>query len=433
MTGFAPKQSLCLEERNPMRPKRLSILVPCLLIAIVLVFLFLHADHRDESVAVEPPSPPTVAVITAHVGTIANQLTVAGIFQPFQDVDVHGKVSGYIRHIYVDIGDRVHEGQTLAVLEVPELDAEVAGAKAGITQTQQNIDRLQNEVAREEADYAATHANYVRLKQASDQQPGLVAAQEVDDALAHDRSASAQVDAAKSAVAAAQGQLGVSRANDLRVSSLVQCATITAPFTGVVTMRYADTGSLIPAGTSENQGQAVVRLAQSDLLRLRMPIPEQDVPLVHVGTMVTIHVQATGQQFPGSVIRYTRDVSNATRTMLAEVDVPNPDLTLTPGMYADVTFALQQKKDALIVPASAIIQGDQPSVLLVDSSNRVLRRPVVVGIAGANEQEITGGLSAGDRVIIGELSTFQPGEKVTPQEASPDLVTYHQQTHKGAK
>jgi multidrug efflux pump subunit AcrA (membrane-fusion protein) len=150
-----------------------------------------------------------------------------------------------------------------------------------------------------------------------------------------------------------------------------------------------------------------------------------------VGSMAMIHVQATGQQFPGSVIRYTRDVSNATRTMLAEIDVPNPDLTLTPGMYADVTFALQQKTGALIVPASAIIQGDQPSALLVGSSNRVLRRSVVLGIAGANEQEITGGLSEGDRVIIGELSTFQPGEKVTPQAASPDLITYHQQTHKG--
>ena len=125
-----------------MRARRLSILVPCLLIAIVVVFIFLHAHHRHESVATEPSSPPTVAVIAAHVDTIANQLTVAGIFQPFQDVDVHGKVSGYIRHIYVDIGDRVHEGQTLAVLEVPELDAEVAGAQAGITQTGSTPNRI---------------------------------------------------------------------------------------------------------------------------------------------------------------------------------------------------------------------------------------------------------------------------------------------------
>jgi multidrug efflux system membrane fusion protein len=102
-------------------------------------------------------------------------------------------------------------------------------------------------------------------------------------------------------------------------------------------------------------------------------------------------------------------------------------------MYADVTFALQQKTGALIVPASAIIQGDQTSVMLVDSGNRVQRRSVVLGIAGANEQEITGGLRQGDRVIIGELSTLQPGEKVTPQEASPDLVTYRRQTQQGDK
>ena len=166
-----------------MRSRRLLIAVCCIIAVLFLVY-FLHNHHEGDGNAESAPAPLVVSTATAHTGFIANQLTVAGIFQPFQDVDVHGKVSGYIRHIYVDIGDRVHEGQTLAVLEVPELDAEVAGAQAGITQTQQNIERLQNEVAREEANYAAVHANYIRLKQASDQQPGLVAAQEVDDALA---------------------------------------------------------------------------------------------------------------------------------------------------------------------------------------------------------------------------------------------------------
>jgi RND family efflux transporter MFP subunit len=372
-------------------------------------------------------------VVAATSGRIANQLTVAGVFQAFQEIDVHGKVSGYIRHIYVDIGDRVRQGQTLAILEVPELQAEVAGAQAGITQTQQNITRLQNEVAREQAVYAAVHANYRRLKEASDQQPGLVAAQELEDALAKDQSAASQVDAAKSAVAAAQGQLGVSRAESLRVTSMEQYATITAPYNGVVTMRYADTGSLIPAGTAEGLNQAVVRLAQSDVLRLRMPVPEQDVPLVHEGSTVTVHVQATGQDFPGTVVRFTRDVSNSTRTMLTEVDVKNPSLTLTPGMYADVTFNLQDKQNALIIPAASVIQGDQPSVLIVDSSNRVQRRAVVLGIAGSNEQEVTRGLQPGDRVIIGGISTLQPGEQVTPQLAPNNLVQFQSTDQKGGK
>ncbi len=415
-----------------MRSKRLLIAL-CFVFAAFVVAYGVHRHREANATAETPATPPTVSVATAHSGFIANQLTVAGVFQAFQEIDVHGKVSGYIRHIYVDIGDRVHQGQTLAVLEVPELQAEVAGAQAGISQTQQNIIRLRNEVSREQAGYAAVHANYVRLKQASDQQPGLVAAQEIDDALARDHSAASQVDAAKSAVAAAQGQLGVSRAENLRVSSMAQYATITAPYSGVVTMRYADTGSLIPAGTAEGLNQAVVRLAQSDVLRLRMPVPERDVPFVHVGSVVTVHVQATGQQFPGTVVRFTRDVSNSTRTMMTEVDVPNPALTLTPGMYADVTFNLEQRNDALIIPASAVIQGDQPSVMLVDANDRVQKRLVNLGIAGANQQEVASGLHRGDRVIIGGISTLQPGQQVTPQEASVKLTEFQSANQKGGK
>ncbi len=414
-----------------MRSKRsLVIAAGCLAAALLLLF-FLHVRRLGNASAAAAPQPPTVSVVTARTGHIASQLTVAGVFQPFQEVDVHGKVSGYIRHIYVDIGDRVRQGQTLAVLEVPELTAEVAGAEAGIAQTQQNILRLQNEVAREQANYAAVHANYVRLKQASDQQPGLVAAQELDDAFARDKTAAAQVDAAKSAVAAAQGQLGVARAENLRVSSMEQYATITAPYSGVITMRYADTGSLIPAGTAEGLSQAVVRLAQSDVLRLRMPIPERDVPDVHIGSVVMVLVQATGQQFPATIVRFTRDVSNSTRTMLTEVDVKNPTLALTPGMYATVTFNLEEKDNALLVPASAVIQGDQPSVMLVDDNNRVEKRQVALGIAGSNSQEVTSGLQPGERVIIGGLSALQPGEEVRPQPASSDLADYQTSNQDG--
>ena len=415
-----------------MRTRRVLVTASCCLAAALLLIYFIRVHHQAGAASDTPPPVVAVSVATAHTGFIANQLTVAGVFQAFQEIDVHGKVSGYIRHIYVDIGDRVHKGQTLAVLEVPELQAEVAGAQAGITQTQQNIGRLQSEVSMEQANYAAVHANYTRLKQASDQQPGLVAAQELDDALAKDRSAASQVDAAKAAVAAAEGQLGVSRAENLRVSSMEQYATITAPYNGVVTMRYADTGALIPAGTAEGLNQAVVKLAQSDVLRLRMPVPERDVPLVHIGSQVTVHVQATGQQFPGTVVRYTRDVSNATRTMLTEVDVNNPDLTLAPGMYADVTFNLEQKNGALLVPASAIIQGDQPSVMMVDASNRVRKQAVVLGISGANSQEITAGLQPGDKVIIGGQSELQPGQQVSPQPAKNDLANY-QANQKGGQ
>lgn len=422
-----------MREASTKRSKPLLVIVLCCVAAVLVAALLFRREGKRGETKEAVAAPPAVATATAHRGAIANQLTVAGVFQPFQEIDVHGKVSGYIRRIYVDIGDRVHQGQTLAVLEVPELRAQVAGAQAGIAQTQDNIQRLQSEVSREQAGYAAVHASFNRLKQVSDQQPGLVAAQELDDARAKDQSAAAQVDAAKSAVAAAQGQLGVSRAENLRVSSMEQYATITAPYNGVVTMRYADTGALIPAGTAEGLNQAVVRLAQSNVLRLRMPIPERDVPMVHEGSTVMVHVQATGQQFPGTVIRFTRDVSNATRTMMTEVDVKNPTLALTPGMYADVTFNLQEKNDALMVPASAIIPGDQPSVMLVDSSNHVQKRAIVTGISGSNSQEVTAGLEPGDRVIIGGLSALQLGQLVTPQAAASSLANYQKENAKGGQ
>jgi len=137
-----------------MRIKRLLLIASSVLAAIGLSFHLSRTHHRAEAATEALATPPAVAVATAQTGLIANQLTVAGVFQAFQEIDVHGKVSGYVRRIYVDIGDRVHQGQTLAVLEVPELQAEVAGAQAGITQTEQNIARLQNEVAREQATYA---------------------------------------------------------------------------------------------------------------------------------------------------------------------------------------------------------------------------------------------------------------------------------------
>lgn len=414
-----------------MRGKRVLIYVSGIALVIVLIAYLLHRRHSESKASEQMPTLRSVAIVAASIGAISQDLTVTGVFQPFQEIDVHGKVSGYIRHIYVDIGDRVHQGQILAVLEVPELEAQVAGADASVNQSQQDIARLKSDIERAQANYVATHANYTRLKQASDEQPGLVAEQELDDALAQDRVAAAQVDASKSAVAAAEGQLGVSRADRMRVSSLVQYATITAPFPGVVTMRYADTGALIPSGTSESNAQAVVRLAQSDLLRLRMPVPEEDVPLVQEGSAVMVHVQATGQQFPGKVIRFTRDISSSTRTMLCEVDVPNPDMILTPGMFADVTFHLRQKQDSLIVPSAAIIQGDQPAVFIVDPSGIVQRRPVVLGITSANEQEITDGLQAGEKVIVGGMDTLQPGQRVQAHMASPELTTYHASSAKG--
>jgi RND family efflux transporter MFP subunit len=383
-----------------------------LLIAPSSLFLIGCRDSRPEKA-----SASTASVAHVTRGDLSSTLTVAGEFQPYQEVDLHAKVSGYIRRINVDIGDRIKKDEVLAVLEVPELNAQVAASKAQIQHSESEIARAKSEVVYAQADYVAVHAAYTRLAEAAKRRPGLIAEQELDDARAKDQDAEAKINVAKSALEATEGQLSVSKADNQRVQSLEDYSIVTAPFTGVVTMRYADVGSLIQAGTaSATQSEPVVRVAQSDLLRLRMPVPEEDVPHIHIGGEMQIRIKATGKTFTGQVIRFTRELNTSTRTMLAEVDVPNPDLSLTSGMYAETTITLQHKSNAITIPAGAVVkQGGNSYVLVVDSQNKVVKVPVVVGIQGANRVEISRGLSENQLVIVSGQSNYEVGQIVQPK------------------
>lgn len=388
-----------------------------LLVLPSFVLLSLGCRHSDEGQAAAA-QPPTAPIAIASRAPLTNTLSVAGEFLPFQEVELHAKVAGYIRHITVDIGDKVRAGQVLATLDIPELTAQVQGADAGVRQTQEQITRARSEVLRAQANYDAIHSAAQRLQQASEARPGLIAQQELDDALAKDRAGLAQIDAAKSALSATQQQLGVSQADRQHYSSLADYSRITAPFSGVVTWRYADTGTLIQAGTSNSGSAPVVKLAQVNILRLRLPVPESLAAFVRIGDTASIRVQAINKTFPGSVTRNNASLDPSTRTMQVEIDVPNPKGELTPGMYADVTLNIQRAGDALVVPVQAVDRsGPQPFVMLVDSSNHVQKKIVRVGVSTANRTEILSGLNNGDKVIIANLATFQPGELVTPRRS----------------
>ena len=376
---------------------------------------FVFTGCRETQADSVPIATAAIAPVTR--GDLSSTLTVAGEFQPYQEVELHAKVSGYIRKINVDIGDRVKSGQVIATLEVPELTAQVAGSQAGVRHSQSEIARAQSGVALAEANYAAVHAAYTRLSEASKQRPGLVAEQELDDSRARDLDAQARINVAKSALEATKEQLGVSQADNQRVQSLKDYSVVTAPFSGVITMRYADVGSLIQAGTASNtQSMPVVKVAQSDLLRLRMPVPEEEVPFIKIGGDVSIKLQATGKTFTGKIIRFTRELTTSTRTMLAEVDVPNPDLTLSTGMTAQTTMVLQAQKNVLTVPSGAVLKGEgRASVLVVDTDNKVQRVPVTLGIQSPDRIEITQGLSEHQSVIISGQTNYQPGQVVRPQ------------------
>lgn len=388
-------------------------------VSIAAAFCFVAAACKSNNSSATENTTPPASVVAVTRATLANTLTVAGEFLPYQEVELHAKVAGYIRRINVDIGDKVKAGEVLATLDVPELQAQVQGAQAGVRQTQAQILRAKNDVARAEANYAAVHSAAQRLKQASDARPGLIAQQELDDAQAKDQESAAQVDAAKSAFEAMQQQLGVSQAQQQQVTSMADYSRITAPFDGIVTWRYADTGALIQAGTSNAGSAPVVKIAQVSTLRLRLPVPGDIVPFVHDGDSASIRIDALNRTIMGKVNRSTGALDPATRTMQVEVDVPNRDGSLAPGMYAEVTLNVRRSGDALVVPVQAIDRSEaQPVVLVVDGQNRVEKRTVQTGITTANRVEVVSGVHEGEQVIVANQSSFQPGELVTPKQSS---------------
>jgi RND family efflux transporter MFP subunit len=267
-----------------------------------------------------------------------------------------------------------------------------------------------------EADHAALPAAAARLKQASEARPGLIAEQELDDATAKDRAAEAQIEATKSALSASREQLQVSQADQQHYAALSDYSRITAPFDGVVTWRYADTGSLIQAGTSNVSSEPVVKLSQVNLLRLRIPVPESLAASVRVGEPADIRVKATDEHISGKVIRSTDSLDRSNRTMQVEVDVANADYKLTPGMYADVSLRVQNDPNALTLPLQAINRSaDKSTVLLVDSRNHVEETEIRTGIEGSNRIQVLSGLNEGDRVIVGNLGEYRNGQRVDPQ------------------
>ncbi len=358
-----------------------------------------------------------VAVVLAKRRPVVNSLTLSGAFRPYQQVDVHAKVAGFIRKIYVDVGDHVKAGQVLAVLEVPELSAQVAGAKADIQRYQDAVRRSESEIQRAESTHAAYHAAYSRLKQASESRPGLIAEQELDDSMAKDKETAAQIESARAALAESQSQLVSARTDLDRLSALEAYSHITAPFAGVVTKRYADTGALIQAGTaSETQSMPVVQLAEWSKLRLVVPVPESAVPQLQLGSTVQVHVSAMNRDFEGRVARFADALNDETRTMHTEIDVQNSDGTLKEGMYAEAKIILKQHIDALTIPIQALERNNSGgTVLIVDAEGRVEERQVKLGAESSDRVEILAGLAENDRVVIGNRGEFRAGEKVRPK------------------
>jgi RND family efflux transporter MFP subunit len=403
-------------------------LITCALVTVAITgFVSLSACSGSADKGVEASGPAiTVGVTKVVKKSLGREITLSSELVPFQEIDVYTKESGYVKKLTVDYGTRVKAGEVMAVLEIPELEAQLQEDEAEIKNANNQVTRAQHELQRYQAQYNALHLQYTRLNGVFQSQPGIVAQQEVDDAQGKDLAASSQVDAGQAALEATQSQLSVARAKLSHDQSLYDYSKITAPFAGIVTERYANLGTLMQAGTgSSTQAIPLVKLSEDDLFRLVIPVPESYVRYIRIGDPVNVLVPSLNRTFPGKVARFSVDVRSDTRTMHTEVDVPNPQRVLLPGLYADAELELDQTADVPTVPVQAVSHaGEMTHVFVVNSDGVLEERNVQVGMETSSDAQIVSGLSEGEQVVVSDRSGLKPGQKVHPQQVA--MMEYHE-------
>jgi len=388
---------------------------------LVLCVGGLWSCTRPDKAAVRADSDiPSVAVARVQRQDLQRDLVLSAEFRPYEEVDLHAKVAGYLKEIRVDVGDRVQAGQLIATLEIPEMVDDNAQAEATRKRSQAELVHAQSELVRAQSAHETAHLNYQRLDDVMKARPALVARQEIDNALGKDRESEAQVDSAKAAIAAAEQQIRVAEASEQRVRTLQAYQRITAPFAGVISKRYADPGAMIQAGTSSSsQAMPLVRLSQTARLRLVLAVPESAVPKIRVGSPIGVHVTAVNRQFQGTVSRFSGRLQSTTRTMETEVDVDNSRGDLAPGMFAEALVTLDRHNAALSVPMQAVAGAeDKATLLVVDAQNQLVQREVRLGLETPERREVLSGLEQGEMVVVGKAAGLRPGLRVRPQEAN---------------
>ncbi|HUK91789.1 MAG TPA: efflux RND transporter periplasmic adaptor subunit [Blastocatellia bacterium] len=373
------------------------------------------AGAKGDSAETQPGI--NVGVVKVERRPMSQAQTLMAEFTPYQEVDLHAKVAGYLKTIYVDVGDRVKKGQLLAILEIPEQQADLEEAAAAVSSAQEEIGRAESELHEAQAANDVAHITYTRLAEVPKVSPHLIAQQEIDEAMAKDRESEAKVATSKAAISVARQRLAEAKAKQDRIKTLVSYTRIEAPFGGVITKRYADTGAMIPAGTSEStQALPVVRISEDDTLRLILPVPESIVGAIRVGGPVEVHVQSMNHTFQGTVWRFTGKVDTSTRTMDTEVYVKNADHVLKPGLYATARLTLDQAQTALAVPVQAVsVVGEKATVWAVKGDNTLEEREIKTGAETPTMIEVLSGLSDGDMVVIGSRSELKAGQRVEPK------------------
>ena len=402
---------------HPPRPRRAAILGLLLLIAAIFVVAFFAGyvpRHRRElqlvaEANVQQESLPEVSVVAAKRGSLMGNLVLPGNIQAVTEAPILARAEGFILRRYVDIGDKVNAGQLLAEIQAPELDQQVVQARAAVQQSQADLERATAALEQGKANEQLAKVTASRWDNLS--KKGVVSRQENDQYQAQYLAQSANVRALDRAVAAAKGNVAASQANVARLGELQGYLQVRAPFAGVITLRNIDVGALVNTGST-----LLFRIAQTNPLRTYVNVPQVDAPEVRVGQTATLSTaDLPDRKFNGLVTRTANALDPASRTLLVEIQVPNPDGKLMPGTYSQVDLNLPRKEPPLLIPSDTLVVRPAGTlVALVNADSKVHFQPITVGRDLGDRIEVLSGLKAGQRVIVNPNDSVQEGVKVHP-------------------
>jgi RND family efflux transporter MFP subunit len=360
----------------------------------------------------EGHSLPVVNTVRVRRAASTSELVLPGNIQAITDAPIYARADGYVLRRYADIGDRVEAGQVLAEIETPDLDQQVRQARANLLQARSALAQAEANLVQAKSTEHLAQLTVERWKVLVAR--GVLARQDGDQkeadyevAVANRKAQEANVNAAQSNVSAAEANLG-------RLLDLQGFEKITAPFSGLVTARNFDVGALVASGSVS--GHELFHMAQIGVVRIFVDVPQSYAPFIHTGLAAVVTVQQLPSRlFAGKVTRTSESLDPNTRTLLTEVDVPNPASSLLPGMYAQVTLRSVIAEPPLLVPGDALVtRANGTRVAVVGEDGIVHFQKVSVGRDYGTETEVLSGLQGQELVIINPTDDVREGAKVKP-------------------
>jgi RND family efflux transporter MFP subunit len=364
----------------------------------------LAKEAREDTVALPP-----VNVVAVEQAPGKSELVLPGNIQAVTEAPVLARASGYIKTRYADIGDRVKEGQQLAEIEAPELDQQVRQAKASVDQVKSSLEQAEANFQQGKTNRDIARLTWERWNALVAK--GAVARQDVDTYKAQSEASESSMQSLDKAVNVAKNNITGAEANLGRLTEMQGYLKVRAPFAGVITLRNVDTGALVAGGTT-----LLFRIAQTERLRTYVNVPQADSTSIRVGQTAQLKIPDLPlKTFTGTVTRTANALDPATRTLLAEVQVPNESGLLLPGMYSEVNFTTPRMEPPLMIRADAlVVRGDGPHVAVVGDDNVVHFQAVQVGRDYGDQLEVLGGLAKGQRVVISPGDVVRENAKVRP-------------------